>query len=190
MTIAQQLDQVDQALALLLTQFKSKEAIEQWLASYVVQVQEIEAALFQLYANRAIETAVGVQLDGVGQIVGLLRDGRTDADYRERLRIQILINLSSGTIEDVLGIFDRLLTSVVVMTEYPEAAFMLEVVDPIANGLELVAILEQIKAAAVGTLLVWADSTTGETQWFSFGPNPDLYGQSFGFDNGGFVRAG
>ncbi len=190
MSLTEQTDHVTQATALLLTQFKGAAAVEAWLSSYVTQVQEIEAMLFDLLEDRAIDTAIGTQLDGLGVIVGVAREALSDDDYRERLKIQVKINACSGTIEDVLEIFKLLMPdNTFFMTEYADAAFTLEVVEPILNGPYLARVCLLIKAAGVRLLLFWADASTGD-DFFSFGPDPDLEGDSFGLDStGGFIAS-
>lgn len=60
------------------------------------------AAIESVVASRELATAAGVQLDGIGQIVGLNRpDGATDASYRALLYVQISILRSSGTYDQV-----------------------------------------------------------------------------------------
>ena len=60
--------------------------------------------------QRVVGVAVGAQLDVLGRIVGEARLGDPDANYRLRIKAGILLNVSSGTPEELLAIF-RLLTS-------------------------------------------------------------------------------
>ena len=48
--------------------------------------------------------AEGQQLDNLGEIVGETRQGRSDEDYLIAIRAKIKLNISSGTIEDVLAV--------------------------------------------------------------------------------------
>ena len=65
--------------------------------------QELQDVLWQLKTERWLSTAIGEQLDEIGEILGLPRNpGESDEDYRERLQFQIFVNISSGTPEDII----------------------------------------------------------------------------------------
>lgn len=70
------------------------------------EVQELEDAILQILTDTILTTAVGVQLDGLGEVIGLERQGLDDATYRARLRSQILANKSNGTINELIAIAD------------------------------------------------------------------------------------
>ena len=59
-------------------------------------IQEIENVAFQLLEDMWLPTAVGAQLDVLGEILGLPRTSADDETYRSALRIQIAINTSQG----------------------------------------------------------------------------------------------
>lgn len=103
--IEQITDRVDNALDRLITQFKGKPNIETLLTAFVDQNQEKEDALFGVLNNRWVDTAVGDQLDGLGAIVGQIRGGRTDAQYRLAIQAKIAINTSKGTANEVITIY-------------------------------------------------------------------------------------
>lgn len=98
------IDHVEQGLSRLPEQFKDKPNIEGILTSWLTSVQVTEDRLFDLLNFRSIDTAIGVQLDYIGKIVGCERDGSSDSEYRDRIRLQILINTSEGTPNDILEI--------------------------------------------------------------------------------------
>ena len=68
----------------------------------MTQIQDLEDSSFEVLLNRWIDTAVGVQLDGVGAIVGEAREGRGDDEYRLAIKARIQINFSEATPEDIL----------------------------------------------------------------------------------------
>lgn len=186
--ISQTLNHVTEALSLLLTQFKGKPGIEELITAYVTQLQELEDAFADLLNNRTIETAEGVQLDGLGKLIGLQRETLwTDTEYRLRLRVQILINLSSGTVPELLEIFDRLLASPFSVLPSGTATIIVTIFEAItedeANA--LVDTLADAKAAGVKAFLTYV--LAGSGPFFSFGPDPDVEGESFGFDDGAFA---
>ncbi len=66
--------------------------------------QEAETALQQVYSGYWIDNATGDQLDVLGRVVGQLRNGMTDDDFRRLIRARISVNRSKGTIASVLTV--------------------------------------------------------------------------------------
>ena len=66
------------------------------LKIFVKQIQELENVIYDLYTLRYIDTAFGYQLDRLGDIVGIVRYGLNDEDYRNRIYAQIILNASNG----------------------------------------------------------------------------------------------
>jgi hypothetical protein len=93
-----------EAVANLIEQFRDKQNLGAFLSAFTDQIQDAENAAFELIDERTLDAAVGVQLDGLGEIIGLERGGLDDDDYRARLKAQIKINSSSGTINEILEI--------------------------------------------------------------------------------------
>ncbi len=89
---------------------------EKLIAIYISQIQELEQVFFQLINERTLAAAAGVQLAGIGSIVGEERNGRNDTVYRRAIEARILINLSNGTLEDVLAVVLRSLPSDIDLT--------------------------------------------------------------------------
>jgi len=90
------------AASLLIDLFREKPLFLNLLSSYVEQTQELENEIFELRNAFWVDTAIGAQLDGIGQIVGITREGASDTVYRIRIKARILINLSSGTPNQIL----------------------------------------------------------------------------------------
>lgn len=97
-------DHANDGLDLLLEQFKGKPNLEAWLAVLLGQVQDIEAALWQLLTERDIDNAYGAQLDGLGSIVGERRNGREDEVYRTAIRVRVAVLRSNGRVEELIAI--------------------------------------------------------------------------------------
>lgn len=112
---------LQRAIALLAAQFQetkpdgSPTNFQKLLAALIESAQEIDDVNWQLFSQRSLDTAVGVQLGGyveyngeqvevgIGSILGLPRiDGESDDDYRERLRFQSFINTAKGTPEEII----------------------------------------------------------------------------------------
>ena len=108
----------EQALDRLLEQFKDKPNVEALIKGWMKGVQTTEDSLFDLLENRSIQTAYGIQLDYIGKIVGAKRGGRSDESYREYIQLQILINTSEGTPNDILEILS-LITNATIVKSFP-----------------------------------------------------------------------
>lgn len=138
------------AQARVLTQFKNKTVINNLLTIFINQIQSFETALMQVMQNIWIDTAAGVQLDGLGKIVGISRDGLTDDEYRNAIRIQIAINVSNGTPNVVINLLQLITGQPVVqlIPQYPASIYLwinVDTIDPLVTST-----LNQILPAGVG----------------------------------------
>lgn len=106
--LAYESDHPGTGVDLLLQQFKGKDAIEWLLKSYLIQAQDVEDALWSILVSTDIDVATDAQLDGIGTLVGEERRGSTDATYRARIKVRILINRSNGRHGEILTILCRL----------------------------------------------------------------------------------
>ncbi len=161
-------DHVTEALAHLITQFKGKPKIASFLTSFVNQIQDFEDAAFGVLLDRWIDSAIGLQLDGVGAIVGEEREGRTDEPYRVAIKSRIQINFSSGTPEDVLLAVANFWSGTYEMTELFPATFVVRLVEQWIDGVapapeDFTAMLNQVNAAGVKAYFqhsAWSDDDT------------------------------
>ena len=102
--LSKNVEHVLQARARLIIQYETKPRVDALLCVYVDQIQLLEDALWQLQTLRTIDLGEGVQLDGIGEIVGQERQGLSDADYRPLLRARVRANRSSGTVPDLIAV--------------------------------------------------------------------------------------
>lgn len=79
---------------------------EKFLACLVTPFQSLEGALQQLLTERSVDTAVGAQLDVIGKLVGQVRNGMVDDDYRRYVRARVSVNKSTGITEDIITVTD------------------------------------------------------------------------------------
>lgn len=77
---------------------------EAFVEIFVKPFNEIELAYQELLLNRSVDSAVGAQLDILGKLVGQLRGGLGDTDYRRFIRARIFANKSNGTHEVLLRV--------------------------------------------------------------------------------------
>lgn len=75
-----------------------------FLRAILASVQDVENAMQQLYRERRVDTAVGIQLDVLGRLVGQKRMGLSDDDYRRYISARIATNRSNGSYEDLIKI--------------------------------------------------------------------------------------
>lgn len=66
-------DIITKGLNRLVYQFSDSSKLKGFLSAFLEEYQEIEAANIQLLNERYLDTAVGAQLDGIGEIVGIAR---------------------------------------------------------------------------------------------------------------------
>lgn len=164
---------VERALGLLAFQFRDKPNIKAMVAALAEQVEGLEDALLDVYATRNLETAQGTQLDVLGRVVGLERQGLTDEEYRLHLRAKILLNRSSGTPGEIFDVFSLLMSDVgtlPVLSEQFPAAFVLQLDGyPLAYAVLFAQFLRQAKAA--GVLAQMAYQETADADTFDFFEN-------------------
>lgn len=93
---------VTEALERVTIQFQASPKV---LALLTAIVGPLDSALSDgdnLKSQRWIDTATGKQLDGCGAIVGEMRKGRSDDDYRAAIRFRVFVNVSNGTPQDLI----------------------------------------------------------------------------------------
>lgn len=169
-------ERLAEAVGNLIGQFQGQPNFAAFIRAWAQQSQDVESVAFDLLTSTTIANAEGVQLDGLGEIVGVERAGRTDADYRVRIGAQILLNNASGTIEDMLQLVVALGASTVTLFEVFPAKIDIDATASVVNGLEIGRTLALAKPAGVGYTFTWFESATP----FQF----DTAGQ--GFDQGEF----
>lgn len=97
-------DHILRAKNRLLEQYKGKKRVEDLLEAFVKEYQSLEDVLNVLSVKRSLEEAEGVQLDGIGQIVGRSRiPGQTDEQYLLDIKTQIIQNLNQGTVDEFIS---------------------------------------------------------------------------------------
>lgn len=99
-------DYAARAMSWLVQQFKSSDEFRGVLNTLSAQLQQIEDANAAVIAQfRNVNAATGGTLNNLGKLVGAVPRGVwTDAEYRRRVKVQILVNKSDGTAEDLTAI--------------------------------------------------------------------------------------
>jgi hypothetical protein len=98
-------DYVTEAVSvLLLADYRNAPNLKAVITSYAEQIQDLEDDVRDLIEQILIPNAVGVQLDRIGKVIGQLRWGRIDADYRRLLLARIAANSSDSTPEAQIAV--------------------------------------------------------------------------------------
>jgi hypothetical protein len=168
MGLIKKLTHIAQAIGRLVGQFKGFSGWDGLISAFVRQTQDLENAAHEVIELTEIETAVGVQLDGLASIVGIERLGSDDDELRIRIKARIIFNQASGTIEEVIEILNLLTANAIEIREYFPAAFNVVVADTLAEDPVLLA--EQVpKPAAVNGFLEYRLSDDDEVFSFATG---------------------
>jgi len=114
-------DHTAEAISHFIEQYKRKPRMENFLSAFTEQLQELEAVFYALFTQRDLANAVGIQLDRLGTIVKEERQDRTDDAYRRMIGVRILINKSSGRVEDIYKIIRAALGPSTVVARIQEA---------------------------------------------------------------------
>jgi hypothetical protein len=103
MSITQVTNHQDQAVELLLEQFKGKLAIEDLVKSLTVSFNQIEQDLIDMLTRRISRTlAEGEQLTLLARLLNVPRAGRSDADLRTAITTEIKLFKSTGTRDNII----------------------------------------------------------------------------------------
>lgn len=163
-------DHTAEGIALFIERYQDKPLIAAWAKSYLDSCQEIEGVFWDILMARAIDSAVGWDLDVLGRIVGQPRIGETDDIYRLFIRVKILVNRSRSYPDDVIAVVQAALNGLrFKYVEYYPASFVVDVLDPLPANADLIAMLiRKAKASGVGMNLHYSpDHDTTDEFTFS-----------------------
>lgn len=166
------------ALGRLIEQFKQATKLKQIISVFTTQVQELEDLLAPFFDRLNIDVSEGTQLDNLGAIVGIEREGRSDAVYRLFIKGKIATNTSEGTPENLIDVFKILVGGgiIFIVESFPAEVSLMSTV-LITSGLEasIKTIVEDAAAAAVsvGSIGFYEEDTAfsfdGSSEGLGFG---------------------
>jgi hypothetical protein len=161
------------AQAVLLEQFHAMPRMEDMTGDLAGMCQSLEDVCWQLLRERYLYPvdgygpAEGQQLDDLGELLGEPRAGRGDDAYRLFLAVRILINVSDGYTEDLLGILDLLTTGFRRVLEVPPAHDEIWIYESI-YVVDAWRALKQAKSGGVGITLIYSSQADGKVfKWSS-----------------------
>lgn len=151
-----------------------KPRIEGIAKAIAAEAQSVEDAAYQLLTEINLDVGVGAQLDLIGKLLRVPRRLLTDDTYKVRLRVEILLNRSAGTIDDVLSVVraaSALVSDAVYSLDRPspatiEVSFEGTVTDAFLS--ELWGFLNRARGLGIALILVF-----GETDAFTLGDDAD-----------------
>lgn len=153
---------------------------EKLLVALVSPAQDIENMFQQLLTQRGLQTAVGVQLDQLGALVGCPRAGNADDAYRRYIGAQILTNQSSGQVNRLLLICRVVINdpnATLVAHRESTATYIIRIgTDAVtyATAAALIGFLRAAKAAGVRLILIFSEYPAAETFTLDSGPGLDI----------------
>lgn len=96
----------DKALGRLAYQFSDRETVRGFIEAVSAEYDELYASEQDLLNERELDSAIGQQLDGIGEIVGVTRPiGTSDTDYYNILKTKIAINSTNMSVDSTLELF-------------------------------------------------------------------------------------
>jgi len=154
----------EQALSRLLYQYKNKPNIEKLIRALCGEVKRIEDAIYGVFIGRALMSAVGAQLDGLGRVLKLERGALSDEEYRIWLRGRILALRSSGTPDELIELVNTLVDCGSRFQEYFPAAAYVRLLDSVGSAREqLIGLIAEAKSAGVEVVVQWAEAPEATT---------------------------
>lgn len=185
----------DLAIARLASQFRNKPLIEALVCTLASRWDGPEQALADMRGYRSLARAFGIQLDLLGEWLGLLRNGLADAAYRARLRAKAAANASHGRPDELIDLlflldngFDAAQVS---LLEVPIATTLLHAQVPAgedALGETFVGFLRSAKAAGTRLILLFEEQGPTLFTWI-LSDGSITPPASSGWDDGLWARA-
>ena len=170
-------------------QYKNKPRMAAWLESYLVEVQAIEDAAFQVI-DAIIDTSTGNALSKWGKLVGQENPGLSDDDYRVIIRARIRVNRSNGKPDDLIQILDLIAGALgevppVIMYTGGGTSYTIFLTSDLGitdqNTIDVVfQLIDEADTAGVGGAFVFGFSPTAELfRWSSSAGTVTHNGQGF-----------
>tara|TARA_R110000868_G_scaffold317563_1_gene578398 strand:+ start:944 stop:1693 length:750 start_codon:yes stop_codon:yes gene_type:complete len=105
-------------------QFRESENFNKILQVFTTECDELLKVFEDLKIAFLINSAVGDQLDIIGAIVVIARDGRADEQYREAIKFKIFLNTSNGRVEEIILILKTITEATkIVYSDHPPASY-------------------------------------------------------------------
>jgi hypothetical protein len=128
-----------------LNQFhKDRISVKSVLSTFIAEVQQVEDAMFDVYTNCGIFTAISAQLDVVGLIVGELRSGRADDVYRIAILARIRLNIGAGEPNTIIDAIKQLMNPTIIDFTEPYPAYFSIFIQAAINIPNIASIVKEV----------------------------------------------
>jgi hypothetical protein len=160
-------------LGRLLEQFQGSVNLRSLLSTYLDGAQDFEDVAYQIINARSLDIVSGHRLDGLGQIVNLPRSGLSDEDYRLRIRAELAVLTSQGSIEDLITILSLLIDlgtppDVEIVEYFPKTIAMRPVDFVLTDDPNIIGVLlKRTVSAATRLWFVYSENLDDETYQLS-----------------------
>ena len=189
MIVNQITNHVQAALDRMIQQYKGRPLFEGLITAFVTQIQDLENAIYPIDQYRQLLFAYGQQLDNLGEIIGLKRNGLNDSEYLILLLGTIAENNSDTTAPVLLYIVKTVFQATNVFIKDPNsisnknesfpAQIAFGVGDPL-TGPALYTVVEQIiqNSVAAGIAITYLSKFNATNAFAMAGPQPWVKGFS------------
>lgn len=168
-------DHADAAEARLAGKFKGKPRIKGLIRSFGRETQELEDALTSFLDARKIRTAVGVQLDELGSLVGAERQGFDDEFFRVLIYVKIAENFSEGQPEPLKNAFKLMTNALTIQYINHGGASLSLISDGQLLGVPAAFVREQLERLVAAGVSIETLTIADQDEPFAFaGPNLGL----------------
>lgn len=172
------------ALSILAAQYVNRPLMTAVQVGVGTRAQTIETVLWQIYTQMGISPnaagmtiATGYQLDVLGKIVGLPRQGNADAQYTLLLQARIRTLTACGTTPQLQTLLKIITTGNNVpniQDVYPAAILVQEFTVPETNPAIVYSVLNAARPAGVRAILEYLGATLPNTFRYDVGPGYDV----------------
>ena len=181
----------------MLQQFEGSGDLRALASSFLARAQDFEDAIHPLFAERDIANMTGHRLDGLGQVVKVVRGGRTDDEYRLRLRAEMAVLTSQGSLEDLITVLRLLIdmdtTGSIQIDEYAPKSIYMRARDFIVteDPVVVTALLRRAVSAATDLQFIYTTAEAADDDLFRFSDTNGTSetSSSHGYSNGLFTGA-
>jgi len=152
------------ALARVLQQYVGKTRLAAHISINAARMQGVEDALWQLATEQYLDAAEGYQLDRLGVVLDEERGSLGDAQYALVLAAKIRMLRSSGTVPDILAVFETLTPTLGLYLKQSFPACLTLTLDGEITASEAVlfaSFLARSRVAGVGGRLVYRTGVAG-----------------------------
>lgn len=148
---------------LLICQFSGRELIQGRIDTFAEQCQFIEDLLLEMFEQKFITGAKGVQLDSIGALYQLTRDGDSDQVFRERILNRVALSSRSGTRPDIISLTKAAMGEDVEVNIFEYTKFAFVQVNKEITSIKTKGILDGLTAGVGGVVAFKKESRRGFT---------------------------